>query len=120
MIMKRLACLFCAAALLLISGCSSSREPSIGTYVYTQSQDTIKPTVQLMDDGSFIFSYSILSSYLPTGTYSCEGGILTLSTGDGQTEYCFEVGKDSLTFLADKSTALPSFAQVPDGAEFIK
>lgn len=116
--MKKLVCLLCVAVLLLASGCSGSKEPNIGTYVYTQSQDVCKPIINLNDDGTFIFNYSLLSSYLPTGTYSYKNGILTLSTQDGQTEYRFEIGKGKLTFLADKSSPLPSFADVPNGAVF--
>lgn len=109
-----------------IVGCSNSQtsELSIGTYVFEASDDIIKPTISLEKDNKFSFTYSGLSSYLPMGTYTIDNNRLLLNTDDTADNkkivYVFEIKNETLIFSADKSTPIPSFANVPDGAVFKK
>lgn len=82
-------------------------------YCY-DTQDVIKPQLTLYRrTREFSFSLSALSSYVPTGEYSTEGNILTLSADDGN-KYVFKVmDSDTLVFLADKSADLPKYKYNP-------
>ena len=59
------------------------------------------------DTGSktFSFTYDILSSYMPYGSYKEEDNKILLTTDDGQFHYTFEKGSgNTLSFVADASS----------------
>jgi len=82
----------------------------VANYYCMSAQEVAKPQLTLYRrTKEFRLMLSSLSSYLPTGTYSTEGNILTL-TDDYGNEYVFEVRNAStLVFLADKSAILPKY-----------
>jgi len=47
------------------------------------------PRLTLYPDSTFTFSYNLLSSYLPYGTYSLSDGSLFCETEDGRYHYVF-------------------------------
>lgn len=87
-------------------------------YVYQESIEVIKPTIVFQKSAQFQFTYSALSSYLPRGSYEFNDGYLYLKTDDGKYEYVFQREDNALIFNAEKSSPIPSFANVPDGAVF--
>ncbi len=88
----------------------------------------INGTVTLYANNKMMFNYSLLSSYIPYGTYSVEGETLVMKTDDGRFTYTFRVGEDTLIFDAVNSSPLPEFnygngtkfKPIPNGAEFKK
>lgn len=61
---------------------------------------------------------SPLDSYMPRGSYEIKNHTLLLKTDDGEQEYLFAIRGETLVFDATGSSALPSFADIPDGAVF--
>ncbi len=55
------------------------------------------PSVKITDE-NISFSYDVLSSYLPVGTYTIKNDILTMITDDGRYKYVFVVNGDKLIF----------------------
>lgn len=104
-------------------------KPSDGKYVYYASEDMIKPSLTLKSNGEAVFSFSSLSSYVPTGTYTIEENILTLTTDDGKNTYVFTITDKGYAFDAFNSSEIPSYRKngftdekycpVPDKAVFI-
>ena len=75
------------------------------------------------EEHRFQFAYSLLSSYIPTGTYEEQGDLLVMRADDEPYEtYTFRKDGDTLVFLADQSAELPFEREgkpcVPDGAVF--
>ena len=79
------------------------------------------------DNNTFSFSLSLLSSYWPHGKYTEKSGHIICKAADntGNT-YTFRREKDSLVFVADRSSEIPQWSSsdrktiggVPDGAVF--
>ncbi len=102
---------------------------SDGKFVYYASEDMIKPSLTLKSNGEAVFNFSSLSSYVPTGTYTIEENILTLTTDDGKNTYVFRVTDKGYVFDAFNSSEIPSYRKngftdekycpVPDKAVFI-
>lgn len=82
----------------------------VANFYCMSAQEVVKPQLTLYRrTKEFRFMLSGLSSYLPTGSYSTEGNILTL-TDDYGNKYVFEVRNAStLVFLGDKSAILPKY-----------
>ena len=120
--MKKIATL-CLPALLLalfLAGCESRPTESVVSRVYTyaaSSEPVMKPTLVLEDD-RFTLTLSPLDSYMPRGSYEIKYHTLLLKTDDGEQEYLFAIRGETLVFDATGSSALPSFADIPDGAVF--
>ena len=120
--MKKIAAL-CLPALLLalfLAGCESRPTESVVSRVYTyaaSSEPVMKPTLVLEDD-RFTLTLSPLDSYMPRGSYEIKNHTLLLKTDDGEQEYLFAIRGETLVFDATGSSALPSFADIPDGAVF--
>ena len=55
---------------------------------------------------------------MPRGSYEIKNHTLLLKTDDGEQEYLFAIRGETLVFDATGSSALPSFADIPDGAVF--
>lgn len=89
---------------------------------------TINGTVTLYADNKMMFNYSLLSSYIPYGTYTLENNKLVMKTDDGRFTYAFDVDGDTLVFDAANSSELPEynygngtkFKPIPDRAVFMK
>jgi len=88
----------------------------IRSYVFTESEDIIKPSVTLFDNGMFSFTFSGISSYLGMGTYEIENDRLTLHTDDGRFTYVFDMVEDLLEFDAAASSDMLWFSKLYDGA----
>ena len=102
-----------------ILGCSTKSQASLPTGTYTMQTDSElpAPAVSLQDDNRFSFCYSVISSYLPMGTYEEKDGQLILSTDDRR--YTFDIKDGKLVFNASASTPVP-FGEVTDGAVFVR
>lgn len=104
-------------------GCSNDAKSTeqnipIRDYVMQESEEPIKPTLSLKDGNRFIFIYSALSSYIAIGSYEIDDNNLVLKTDDGKYKYVFKIKDGNLIFSAKESSAMPSYANVPDGALF--
>jgi hypothetical protein len=106
------------AVVFALTACSSDK--LAGVYEIADSDEFLKPTVVLEENGKFRFTYSALSSYLAIGTFETDNNNLILKTDDGLYEYVFKIEGDSLIFNANESSELPSYANVPDGGVFSK
>lgn len=97
------------------------------TYRYVSS-GLMNGTVTLYADNKMMFNYSLLSSYIPYGTYTADNGKLVMKTDDGRFTYTFKVDGDNLVFDAAHSSELPEynygngtkFKPIPNGAVFKK
>ena len=76
------------------------------------------PSFTLYPDGTFMFQFSLISSYCGHGTYEETGDALILSTGDGMYSYRFAVDGDSYVFDEENSSGWTHYANMPDGAVF--
>jgi len=88
-----------------------------------------KPTLMLSTDGfQFQFIFSLLSSYIPIGTYELNDTQLILRTDDElERIYVFDIVGDTYVFNASLSSRIPTYqyksggdskCPVPDGAIF--
>lgn len=97
-----------AGVWLYLSSNPKNSEPSIhlGTYVLQDSsvEDLFLPKITLKENNEFVFAYSLLSSYLDTGSYRTESDRLILTTSDGWYTYAFRIDGESLIFLAAQSS----------------
>ena len=125
--MKKLFYMKCLLLLMVLTwtliGCSNNSKTtdqsiSVGTYIMEESEEVIKPVVSLQADNKFTFTYSMLSSYLPIGSYEVDNGNLILKTDDNKYKYVFKIKDNSLIFNEKESSEMPSFANVPNGAIF--
>ena len=71
-----------------------------------------------LDPRDVTFIFSALSSYIGTGTYSTDGGKLTLNTFDFDQTYVFDITENGLKFDADASSENLWFSDITDGAFF--
>lgn len=71
----------------------------------------------LYDENRIEFCYSLLSSYIPTGTYTLDDEKLVMKTDDGKFGYTFLVDGDSLIFDSSASSELPDFT-LGDGTKY--
>ena len=111
----------------LLSACNSDGEIVTiknGTYVLEQSNTefVVSPYVTISDD-DISFSYDLLSSYWPHGTYTIEEDILTMTTDDGRYKYIFRMDNDKLIFQKNESSSVKLIDsrlgfEITDNAEF--
>lgn len=82
------------------------------------------PCLTLLDKENFVFSYDILNSYIPTGTYEIADGELVASDKEKSCQYVFDVvDKNTLKFRKEKSADVSLIRQdmgieITDGALF--
>lgn len=92
---------------LLLTGCAAqSVTPRSGTYRMSAPPDAvIVPTLTLdAESKTYLFSYDVLSSCLPAGTYAQDGDVIVCQTDDGRRSYLFRVvNETTLAFIADGS-----------------
>lgn len=75
------------------------------TLVSAESDQPLPVLTLNQDDGTFSFSYDVLSSYLAAGTYETDEDQVKLTTEDGKFHYVFYTdGEDVLRFAADESS----------------
>lgn len=95
-----------------------------GTYVleHSKTEATVSPYITI-SDVDISFSYDLLSSYWPRGTYIIEGDILTMTTDDNMYKYVFRLAKDKLIFQKNASSSVKLIdnrlgVEITDKAEF--
>lgn len=81
----------------------------VGKYVYYGSEEHVKPSLLLKENGEAIFNISSYSSFMPVGTYNIADGVLTLVTYDGLKAYTFNVTEKGFEFDAHNSSSLPTY-----------
>ena len=79
--------------------------------------DTMYPSIWLREDGTFTMTYSVISSYIGSGTYTLEKGQLVLTTSIGGV-YRFDVAGDKLVYREEGSTGSDWWADLFDGCIF--
>jgi len=89
----------------------------VASYVYTASEETVKPGFHLCKDGSFQATFSALDSTVYDGTYSTLDNKLVLTSYDGTCIYTFRIEGDNVVFDKEHSSDI-LFKTVPDGAVF--
>lgn len=110
--MKKCISFIMVLTLIILSGCNSNKDKDtvkIGTYVMEQGEADASllpcPYVTISDH-IISFSYDLLSSYLPVGSYSIDDGILTMTTDDNKYIYVFQIDGDNLIFQKNKSSSV--------------
>jgi len=95
--------------ILSLSGCNQDNKEIVknGIYVMVQedTQEALLPRIIISHD-EIVFSYDLLSSYMPYGTYLLEDDLLTMNTDDNRYEYVFQIDGDKLIFLENESSSL--------------
>lgn len=117
----------CIISFVILISCSpDSKEVDVPTGTYELVTEglftSIKPNIHITD-GSMIFTYDVLSSYLPIGSYVVDGNKLTMTTYDKEYVYSFRIEEESLFFIMNESSAIElidnSFGMfLKDNAEF--
>jgi hypothetical protein len=102
------------------SNTNTANEPNLlpGVYELQETEEPVKPTVILKENNQFVFNYSILSSYLPIGTYEIENSNLIMKTDDGEFQYVFMIKDNTLIFNGEESSSA-TFGDVQDGSVFV-
>lgn len=85
-------------------------------YSHKQSNDFAKISLNT-ETKRFSFSYSLFSSYLPSGTYEEYDEYIIMKTDDAKNTYTFKKDGDKLILDAFQSSPLPSYKYSTDGKE---
>ncbi|MBQ3007628.1 MAG: hypothetical protein IJD78_08720 [Clostridia bacterium] len=110
----------------IVYGEDMRKPKAVYSYMENDEKPLVGAKVILYSDTEIMFSYSLLSSYIPHGTYTVNHGKLVMKTDDGRYTYTFNFSGDNLIFDAAHSSELPEynygdgtkFKPVPDGAVF--
>lgn len=70
-------------AITMIFSTNQSSKLDAGTYIYDASEIVNDSSIIINDDNTFVYSISMLHSYLATGVYEIDGNELTLITSEG-------------------------------------
>lgn len=122
--MKKWIAMFVASALIIsMTACFSGKSGGLdtellGKYDYIDEDSELSSTVVLNEDGTFVFTFSPLSSYVGNGKYTVKDDVLTLTTDDGKYHYVFKMEDGTLIFDAEKSSEELWFGQFSDGSVF--
>lgn len=105
---KRSVSIIIVFALIFLIFCNYKNETTSlkdGTYVLEQSikESVASPSITISGD-EIIFSYDLLSSYLPAGEYKIEEDLLTMTTKDGKYKYVFQIEGNKLIFQKNESS----------------
>lgn len=73
-------------------------------YMITDEKESLVPCLALFDDGTFGFTYDVLSSYYPHGVWRKEGDRLIAVTDDGKYTYVFQSDNGRYIFLQEESS----------------
>lgn len=119
--------LFPLLCCLLLAGCAPRAiAPRSGVYRMSAPPETvIVPSLTLdTETDTFLFSYDVLSSFLPIGTFSQKGDVI-ICTGDATHTYLFRVvNETTLAFIQEGSSPVTLTderigAPVLDGSVFL-
>lgn len=121
--MKKIIFMLMAAALVLsAAACSSQMQAAnadlIRAYAYNAEDIVHCSSVILHEDGTFVFHFSAISSYMGHGEYTVENDVVTLFTDDGEYHYTFRKKGDTLIFDAAHSSENLWFGEFTDGSVF--
>ena len=123
MIKVILLAILCAIALI---SCGDGREeqlPEKISAVYSwheEDADMIhSASVSLYEDGTFIFGFSPVSSYIGHGEYKIEDDMLYLKTDDGDFHYSFKIAGEDIIYDAENSSGFTWFSEFGDGDVFV-
>lgn len=124
----RVLCIFAVfLSLLAFAGCAEKKEddfkvPPGKTYIYSgepfSGLENEPFSVTLFEDGTFTYYESPLSSYIGSGKWSEDNGIVTLtenSEPERVNRFCYD--GDDLVFIADRSDNF-IYIKVSDGERF--
>lgn len=93
----------------------------LSTFTYIESaEQLIKPNFKLYEDGTFMFVFHPLSSYLGYGTYRLDGAKLVLTTNDGQVYKFKEDNFGNYVFDAENSSENLYMSDIVHKAVFYK
>ena len=119
--MKKLLCvsLILTLAIFSLFSCSEAKNPNapVGSYIFDGEGFGGDFQITVSSDGSFSYYEGMLSSYLATGEWSFEDGILCLEDKHYDFVNYFEVDDDKLYFIEEGSTNF-LYIKLSDGAEF--
>lgn len=90
-----------------------------GRYTYEKENIIDSAYLEIEENQTFIFNYSVLSSYIARGKYTVEGNEIHCKTDDGLYEYVFTVKDGTLVFNKQKSSKLPEYSKVSDNTVFM-
>ena len=124
MIKVILLALLCA---LTFFSCSESKKTEtdlnevVASYSWGSWDEDIEHTasVTLMNDGTFQFTFSPISSYIGYGSYTIDDGKLILETSDGEYIYTFSMAENSIIFDGENSSEFTWFSDFEDGDVFM-
>lgn len=114
-----------------VEGNANTVDSELAGEYHMEGQDDVWTPVLILElDGSFSFSYDPLSSWLPHGTYTFDGTVLTGVTED-QKYFKFLRKEDGVfTFMKEESSSVTYVMEekfiekygmeIKDGAEFVK
>ena len=112
---------------LLLAGCAPRAiAPRSGVYRMSAPPETvIAPSLTLDTEGNtFLFSYDVLSSFLPIGTFAQEDDVI-ICTGDATHTYLFRVVNETTLAFIEKGSSPVTLtderigAPVADGSVFL-
>lgn len=92
----------------------------VAAYSWGSWEEDLEHTafVMLMNDGTFQFTFSPLSSYIGHGSYTMEDGKLILETSDGEYVYTFDMAENSIVFDGENSSDFTWYSDFEDGDVF--
>lgn len=108
-------------------GCRE-KKPALQDGVYVMDviseNSSLAPTLSInTKEKTFTFTYDVLSSYLPYGTYTVKDSLLTCKTDDGIFTYTFNIEDDNTLSFVDNPncnmTTIESGIKVTTGKKFI-
>ena len=113
---------------LLLTACAAKTvAPRSGTYRMSAPPEAVLVPSLTLDakNKTYLFSYDMLSSYLPVGSYEQDGNVIVCLTEDGRDPYLFRVvNETTLAFIAEGSASVtltdPRIGEaVMDGSVFL-
>ena len=112
------------AALPSCAGREQEPDTVYGTYARPNANGLDSFTVTLMEDGTYWYYATSISSHLGHGNYTLEGDVVTLTdtqipgvSGSLTHTYCFSYTNGTLVYLAESSDQF-MYVNLPDGAVF--
>lgn len=120
---KWIAMIIASTLILTMTACFSGKSGGLdaellGKYDYIDEEDEMTSTVVLNEDGTFVFTFSPLSSYIGHGKYTVKDDVLTLKTDDGKYHYVFKMEDGTLIFDAEQSSEEVWLGGFSDGSVF--